>query len=277
VTVNFNSFSPTHQGNQCINQGGSISNAPEDQAITLVSEIANIAIASTACSQSSSVKPLSKDIAFELPGQSQCQEHQKLCVKALGKDSYLSKEDISTIGLKTPLPEELKEKYKECTTTLDLLGYRFPLLTKSLFKKQTEIPKFVISFLNHESELNPSLQIQTEGRIAFISPSLSAIERPEKHTCNISLRLEEKVTVIGVLIGKQKCDLFDDPFFKSSRRSARSAYNSCGSDSHETKCRCPSELSLKHLSYTVKDREKKVGETLYPFYLEIVSSNKHPI
>jgi len=265
MTISFTQLSTTQQRNQSISQEGSISNDSEDQAITLVSEMANIAIASAACSQSSSVKSLSKEIAFELPDQNQHQEeHQKLCVKALAENSYLSKKSISIIDLGTSLPEELKEKYKECTSVLDLLGYKFPLLTESLSKKEIKVLKSVISFLNHEDELNPSLQIQGKGEIVFISSGSQIIKNPEKHTYNISLK--EKVTVIGVFIAEQEgLDFFEELF-----KPRRVAYNSYDSDSHGINCRCISKSLYKNLPYISKDREKKTGETLYPLYLEIV-------
>lgn len=261
MTVNFNSFSPTHQGNQCINQEGSISNAPEDQTTALVSEMANIAIASAACSQSSSVKSLSNEIVCKLYNGQHQVEYQEFCIKALEKDSYLLKEGItSTIDLVTPLPNVL-QKQEEYITILDLLRKEFPLLTKSLFKKETEIPKFVVSSsLNHESKLNSPLQIQAKGEIAYIAWDASSseiIKGFKKHTCDIPFGLE-KAIVIGVLITELPSplgSLFDRRIF----------YVSSNSDSDEDNYYC-----IRKLPYIGRDRQKKTGETLYPFYLEIV-------
>lgn len=270
MTINCTQCSPTQQRNQSISQEDSISNAPKDQMTTLVSEIANVAIA--ACSQSSSVESLSKEIAFELPDQNQYQkEHQKLCIKALTENSYLSKKDISVIGLGTPIPEGLKEKYKGCTAILSLLKEKFPLLTESLFKKEIKVLKSVISFLNHEGESNPSLQIQAEGEIVFISSASQVVKKPEKHTYNISFGWEEKVTVIGILIAEQEgLDFFKDLF-----KPHKPAYDAHDSDSHRN-CRCIPKSLYKNLPYISKDREKNQEKHFIHFAWKLLQT-KLPI
>ncbi|MEK7339759.1 MAG: hypothetical protein WBD50_03630 [Candidatus Rhabdochlamydia sp.] len=166
--------------------GSSINQMPEDQMAALASNIANATISEAARSQSPSVVEqnfqdlkeklffLRRKISFKVDNQ-----ELKLCIKApevsrnRGEDlPVFFREDIEdTISLSAPLPATL-QKHKGCTTILSLLRKEFPLLTKSVFWEETEIPRFVFSSsipLNHEDKGKFFPQIESEGQIAYIA------------------------------------------------------------------------------------------------------------
>ena len=181
----------------------------------------------------------------------------------------MSRKGKSTIGLKEPLSGALKQE--ECTTISDLFRKKFPLLTRSLLKRETEIPKFVVS-LDYRDK--PSLQIQAKQEIVFISSDSWTVKKTKEYTYNIGLKKsEEEATVIGILIAKPNQEAEGELGVLLSRKPRRVTYSAYDSSSHGSDCRCLSrELLCKELverPYVSKDREIKVGEIPYPFCLEV--------
>lgn len=261
MSINFNQPF-THQTHQPISQEDL--NISKDQKAALVDSIGNTAIA--ACSQSSSAESLSKGIVLEIPNQNPYQEDQRISLKALER-GYLSREGASTIDLNTPLPEALQQE--DCTTISDLLRKKFPLLTRSLLKSEIEIPKFLVS-LGYKDE--PFLQMEAKQEIVFIPSGSWTVKKTGEHTYNIGLKkTEEDVTIIGILAVEPDYDEVLKMFM--SHRPRRVPFSTYSSSPHESNCRCclPEELrkALAALPYICKDREKRPGQELYPFCVEI--------
>lgn len=224
----------------------SFMNIPADEMTSLVSNIANAAIAESTHSKSSSVVKknfqdlqkrlpfLNKQIRFKVDKQ-----EIDLHIKApeVNGDLPIFMEDIKdTVGLLEPLPATLQDS--ERATIWDLLRASFPKLTSSLSYNQ--IPRFVFSSpvpLNHENKGSFFPQIESEGQIAFIAWDSSGSQIAKgfrEKTCDILLKNKEafcgvalsqdnlegiekgagvsahfmtsKVTVIGILLTRPSFD-----------------------------------------------------------------------
>lgn len=208
---NLGRFDP--RANQSISREDLMANISGDQLAALVGNIANATIASAVSLQGSSVveknfqdlqerlSSLSKQIEFEVDGQK-----LKLCVKApevegnlpifCVKDIKDITIDSPTISLSEKLPATL-QKQERCVTILDLLRKELPLITQSLFKQETKIPRFVVSSpipLNQEGKGSFFPQIVSEGQIAYIAwdSSGSQVAKGFKEkTCDILLKNKE--------------------------------------------------------------------------------------
>lgn len=223
----------------------------------------------------------------------------------------LEKKITDFVDLSSPLPSTLQKE--RVSTILDLLAKEFPKLTSSpFFNKETKIPRFVFSApipINNEGKGNFFPQIQAEGEVAYIAwdSSGSRVARGfTKKTCDVLFENREtfsgvalskenlegiekgagesahfmnsKITIIGILIVKSS------KYDWSQNRVERDSINAllcCDGPSHTSfgmlGCQGASVSSVQE---DVSDREKRAGEKLLSFCLEIVpqfSSKNSPV